>query len=161
MKNKAVFLDRDGVINIDVKNYTWRIEDFHFLPGVFETCITLQEKGYLIIVITNQGGIAKGLYSHEDVEKLHAYMLKRFSENNVNITNVYYCPHHNSVAKCLCRKPGSLMVEKAIARYNIDPVKCWFVGDRQRDIDAGGGAGVKGILVDENDDLSKILSLVK
>jgi D-glycero-D-manno-heptose 1,7-bisphosphate phosphatase len=152
--NKAIFLDRDGVINKDVLNYTWRINDFEFLPGVFKACKTLIKKDYLLVVITNQGGIAKGLYSHKDLEKLHNYMLKRFNEEGISITEIYYCPHHDSTGKCLCRKPGSLLVEKALARYEIDPSASFFIGDRDRDVIAGESAGVKGILTDVNSDLS-------
>jgi D-glycero-D-manno-heptose 1,7-bisphosphate phosphatase len=155
---KAIFLDRDGVINNDVLNYTWRIKDFEFLPGVFEACKTLIKKGYLLIVVTNQGGIARGLYDHGDVEKLHNHMLKLFSEEEISITEIYYCPHHDSTGKCLCRKPGSLLVEKALARFEIDPSSSFFIGDRDRDIIAGESAGVKGILADVNSDLAVTIS---
>ena len=160
MKKKAVFLDRDGVINRDILDYTWRVRDFVFLDGIFDACRNFQEKGYLLIVITNQGGIAKGLYSHNDVKALHDLMTQKFSENGIVITEVYYCPHHDISGKCLCRKPGSLMVEKAIARFNIDPALSFFIGDRDRDTKAGEGAGVRGILVDVNDDLRKVVSWI-
>lgn len=156
MKQKAIFLDRDGVINRDILDYTWQVRDFVFLEGVFEACKELQKKGYLLIVITNQGGIAKGLYTHDDVNKLHELMRKAFREHDITITEIYYCPHHDVTGKCLCRKPGSLLVEKAIARFNIDPSQSYFIGDRERDILAGAGAGVKGIQVEVNDDLRKI-----
>ena len=161
MKQKAVFLDRDGVINRDVLDYTWRIHDFIFLEGVFEACREFQKKGYLLIVITNQGGIAKGLYTHKDVEAINALMRETFEKEGVMITEIYYCPHHDVKGKCLCRKPGSLMVEKALARFDIDPSQSYFIGDRDRDTQAGEGAGVKGILVNVNDDLRKVIPLVK
>jgi D-glycero-D-manno-heptose 1,7-bisphosphate phosphatase len=161
MKNKAIFLDRDGVINRDVLNYTWKISEFHILDGVFETCMELQKRGYLLIVITNQGGIGKGMYKHEDVSILHNHMVSSFKENGILISEVYYCPHHEVSGKCLCRKPGSLLVEKAVARFNIDPAQSYFVGDRDRDIEAGEGAGVKGILVEVNSNLRKTLPLIK
>lgn len=161
MKNKAVFLDRDGVINVDVLNYTWKIENFTFLPGVFEACAEFTKRGFLIIVITNQGGIAKGLYTHQEVQVLHEHMLKEFKAHGVEITEIYYCPHHEVSSKCQCRKPGSLLVEKAIARFDIDPAKSYFIGDRERDIEAGQGAGVKGILVKVNSDLKNTLDLIK
>jgi len=161
MKNKAVFLDRDGVINRDILNYTWRIEDYHFLDGVFETCLELRNKGYMLIVITNQGGIAKEMYTHSDVEKLHHHMIAAFKKEGIVIDEVYYCPHHEITGKCLCRKPGSLLVEKALARFEIDASRSYFVGDRERDTQAGEAAGVKGILVDVNSDLKKILPLIK
>src|SRR5688572_26286768 len=160
MKNKAIFLDRDGVINLDVLNYTWKLNEFTFLPGVFESCRRFQELGYKMIVITNQGGIAKGLYSHEDVEKLHSKMVDSFKEEGVHISEVYYCPHHDAFGKCLCRKPGSLLVEKALARFEIDPALSFFIGDRDRDIMAGEAVGVKGILVEVNSDMRNVLDLI-
>ena len=160
MKNKAVFLDRDGVINRDILDYTWRVRDFVFLDGIFEASRQLQEKGYILIVITNQGGIAKGLYSHEDVNALHELMTRKFSEHGIVLTEIYYCPHHDVAGKCICRKPGSLLVEKAVARFEIDPARSFFIGDRDRDVMAGEGAGVKGILVDVNDDLRKVIGRI-
>jgi D-glycero-D-manno-heptose 1,7-bisphosphate phosphatase len=158
--NKVIFLDRDGVINLDILNYTWRIEDFKFLDGIFEACRLFREKGFQLIVITNQGGIAKGLYGHEDVSRLHAHMIEEFKKNSVDIVEVYYCPHHDDYGKCLCRKPGSLLVEKAVARFDVDPRQSYFIGDKERDVLAGEGAGVKGILVDVNDDLRKVVSRI-
>src|SRR5688572_13187516 len=104
MKRKAIFLDRDGVINLDILNYTWRISDFKILDGVFETCREFVKRGYLIIVITNQGGIAKGLYTHEEVDALHSHLLNQFRKEGVAITEIYYCPHHDAYGKCLYRK---------------------------------------------------------
>jgi D-glycero-D-manno-heptose 1,7-bisphosphate phosphatase len=160
MKQKAIFLDRDGVINRDILHYTWQISEFSFLDGVFEACREFQNRGYLIIVITNQAGIAKGLYSHDDVNALHDYMEAEFANEGIIITQSYYCPHYDAIGKCLCRKPGSLLVEKALARYDIDPVHSWFIGDRERDIEAGAGAGVKGILVEVNTDLRQVLPMI-
>lgn len=157
MKSKAIFLDRDGVINLDVLNYTWRIEDFKILDGVFEACEIFCKAGYLLIIITNQGGIARGMYSHHDVAQLHRHLKQLFTAKHIPIQNIYYCPHHESTGRCLCRKPGSLMVEKAIARYDIDPATSFMIGDRDRDIQAAESTGVKGILVEVNDDLRKVL----
>lgn len=151
--NKAIFLDRDGVINADLHDYTWRISDFRILPCVFEACRKWQSEGYLLIVVTNQGGIAKGLYGHDDVKKLHDHMLSLFSEQGITIHDIYYCPHHPVSGNCLCRKPGSLLVEKALATHHVDPSLSVFIGDRERDMDAGAGAGVAGILVPVNTEL--------
>jgi len=159
--NKAVFLDRDGVINIERGDYTWRIEDFKFNESIFEFLKTLQKKGYLFIIITNQGGISKKLFTHNDVIKLHEFMLNKFSDNDINITDLYYCPHHSNIEKCLCRKPNSLMIEKAIARYNIDIKQSYFIGDSRRDFLAGEKAGVKAIQVKKNSDLNEILQTIK
>ena len=158
MKQKAVFLDRDGVINLDITTYTWRVEDFKILDGVFESCKRFAEAGYKLIVITNQGGIDRGMYTHEDVDRLHRHMIRLFQDQGIELLEIYYCPHYDAVGKCLCRKPGSLLVEKAVARFGIDPAQSWFIGDRERDIESGKGAGVmNGILVDVNDDMRKVL----
>jgi len=159
--NKAIFLDRDGVINIERGDYTWKIEDFKFNKSIFEVLRKLQKKGYLFIIITNQGGISKKLFTHNDVIKLHEFMFAKFSDNNINITDLYYCPHHSNIEKCLCRKPNSLMIEKAIARYNIDIKQSYFIGDSRRDFLAGEKAGVKAIQVKKNSDLNEILQTIK
>lgn len=148
--NKAAFLDRDGVINLDVQDYTSKKKDFHFLPGVFEGLKALQKKGYLLIIITNQGGIAKGLYTKEDVEILHKWMKNELSKKGIEITEIYFCPHHDVSGKCLCRKPGSQMLEKAIARFNIEVAQSFFMGDKETDVQAAIAAGVKPVKVRVN-----------
>lgn len=147
---KAIFLDRDGVINRERGDYTWRWQDFEILPGVVEGLKSLQDKGYLLIVITNQAGIAKNLYTKEDVESLHNQLSQELTKSGVELTEIYYCPHHTDFGKCLCRKPGSLLVEKAIARFNVDAKTSIFIGDKPRDIEAAERAGVKGVLVEAN-----------
>lgn len=155
---KVVFLDRDGVVNKDRMDYTWRIEDFEILPNVIQGCEKLQDLGYEIILITNQGGIAKGLYNHEDVDKLHQHMIHIFKNAGVSILEIYYCPHHTDYGKCLCRKPGSLLVEKAIARFDIDINVSFFIGDMERDMDAAKGADITGRLVQSNSDFMSNLN---
>jgi D-glycero-D-manno-heptose 1,7-bisphosphate phosphatase len=160
-KNKAIFLDRDGVINKDNADYTFRISDFEFVSGIFKALKILQEKKYLLIVISNQAGIARNVYSHNDVEHLHEYMLKQFEAENIHITEIYYCPHYTENGRCICRKPDSLLLEKAIARFDIDPSQSYFIGDRDRDIEAGKNVNVKGIKVESDADLRNILHLIK
>jgi D-glycero-D-manno-heptose 1,7-bisphosphate phosphatase len=157
--NKAVFLDRDGVINVE-RGYTSTLEDFKILPDVFEVLQLFQQKGYLLIVISNQGGIAKGLYSIADVEVLHSFMTKEMKKNNITLTEIYYCQHHPDVTHCICRKPDSLFVEKALARFNIDAGKSYFIGDKERDIQAAEKGGVKGILIQANSSLKDILDII-
>ena len=149
-RNKAIFLDRDGVINHDPGDYTRSLEEFNILPTVFETLKKLDEAGYLLVLITNQGGIAKGLYSHDDVNEIHTYLMEKCIEHGFRLTDVYYSPHHPNFGESLSRKPGSLMIEKACAKYDIDPAKSWMVGDKVRDLEAGEGAGVKGVLLTVN-----------
>lgn len=158
--NKAIFLDRDGIIN-EEHGYTYRLEDFVILPDLIEVLQLLQEQGFLLIIVTNQSGIAKKLYKQEDVEVVHEYLLKQFEANNITISEVYYCVHHPDVSRCICRKPDSLFVEKALSRFNIDPSKSYFIGDKERDAQAGEKAGVHGIQVESNSSLKLILDQLK
>jgi len=154
--NKAVFFDRDGVINKERGDYTFRIDDFIINEGVFDSMRLLSAKNYLLFIITNQGGISKGVYSMDDVEKLHKHMLSLFIKETIRIEKIFLCPHHHENENCLCRKPGSLLIEKALAIYNIDPLKSYFIGDRDRDIMAAQNAGVTGIKVESNQDITNI-----
>lgn len=145
MNSKAcVFLDRDGVLNEERGEYSYRLEDFKIIEGVKEALQTLKDAGYLLIVITNQAGIAKGLYTAGDVMRCHEYLQ---DETGDLIDDIYFCPHHPVTTESLLRKPDSLMLEKAIAKHGIDPAKSWMVGDSERDIIAADKVGVKGILV--------------
>ena len=158
--NKAIFLDRDGVINEEVGDYVYELENLVIIEGLAETLLALQEKGFLLIVITNQSGIAKGIYGHKEVEAIHNSILKDLKGKGIEITAFYYCPHHPDHSKCLCRKPGSMMVEKAIAQFNIDPSASYFVGDRDRDVEAGEAAGVKGVKIVANTGLQPLMDLL-
>jgi len=151
--NKAILLDRDGVINRERNDYTFQIEDFEILPDIFEALRLLQKAGYLLIIISNQSGIGRGLFTIEDTEKMHAYLLEKLNEQNIRIEEIYYCVHHPETGSCLCRKPDSLNVEKALARFNIDPALSYFIGDKERDTLAGEKVGVKGILIESNSSL--------
>jgi len=156
MKTKAVFLDRDGVINNGDLYYTFQIKDFIFNDGVIEALQLLNKHNYLLIIITNQGGISKGEYSKSDVDILHNYMLSELQTQNINIAEVYYCPHHDSLENCICRKPNSGNIEKAIARFNIDPSKSFLIGDGERDILAGNKAGLQSFKINKNENIVNI-----
>ncbi len=156
---KAVFLDRDGVINVE-RGYTHRLEDFVILPDLMEVLQLLQKRGYLLIVVSNQSGIAKGLYKQLEVEILHKFMVDEFTKNGITLSEIYYCVHHPDISKCICRKPDSLFVEKALARFNIDAKKSYFIGDKERDTEAAKKAGVKGILIEANISLKTILNQI-
>ena len=159
--NKAVFLDRDGVLNKELGDYVCKFEEFHVLEHNFKALKELQDQGYLLIVITNQGGIAKGWYNETALAKMHEHLISCYKENGVEIKEIYYCRHHPMYnGNCLCRKPGSLMLEKAIARYNIDKTKSYFIGDRERDVLAGQAAGVTGILIDSDQPISEVMHLI-
>lgn len=154
---KAIFLDRDGVINHDPGDYTTSLKEFEILPTVMEALKKMQEKGYKLILITNQGGIAKGIYSESTVREIHDYFTRKCSENGIEITAIYFSPHHDNFGRSLSRKPGSLMVERALARYNIDPERSYIIGDKHRDLQAGEGAGVKGIKIETNSPLIDVV----
>ncbi|MDZ4714535.1 MAG: HAD-IIIA family hydrolase [Cytophagales bacterium] len=129
--NQCVFLDRDGVLNEDNPNYTFDVEKFKILQGVPEGLRLLRKNDFILVVITNQSGISQGLYSADQMRACHAYLQ---SHCDGAIQNFYFSPYHPSVTESLSRKPGSLMFERAIARYRIDPSRSWMVGDRGRDI---------------------------
>jgi D-glycero-D-manno-heptose 1,7-bisphosphate phosphatase len=155
--NKAVFLDRDGVINKSNLYYTFKKEDFIFNDGLIDSLKVIQQKGYMLFVITNQSGVAKGLYTNDDVESTHNYMTEQLQKNNIKISEVYHCPHHPDYSNCICRKPDSLLLEKIISRFDISSEQSYFIGDRQRDIDAAQKVNIKGILVEENSSILNIL----
>lgn len=154
--NKAVFLDRDGVINRELGHYCETVEDFEILEDVGSAIKALKDAGFLVIAISNQGGIAKGLYAEADVNAMHAKLCDYLSKYDTAIDDFYFCPHHDSVNKCLCRKPNSLMIEKAMAMYDINPSQSYMIGDGKRDIEAAERAGVKGILIESNSGILEI-----
>ena len=159
--NKAVFLDRDGVLNQELGDYVCRLEDFKILEHNYPALLELQSRGYLLIVITNQGGLAKGWYTEEVLEAMHRQLTERYNAQGIHLSAIYYCRHHPEYnGKCLCRKPGSLLLEKAAARFNVDPAKSYFIGDRERDIIAGQAAGLPGILIDSDQPIGEVLHLI-
>ena len=137
---KAVFLDRDGVINLD-KAYVSKIEDFEFCEGVFEALKHFQNLGYLLIIVTNQSGIGRGYYSEEAFQKLTEWMQKEFLHVKIKIDAIYHCPHAPE-AYCACRKPKSGMFLKAIEDFDIDVKNSWMIGDKPSDIEAANSAGI-------------------
>ena len=139
-KNKCVFLDRDGVLNRERGDYTYKLEEFEVLPHVPEALSLLKENGFLLVVVTNQAGVAKGLYRREDVLACHQ---KLQDACEALIDAIYYAPGHPSSSESLSRKPDSLLFEKAIARFNIDPDASWMVGDSLRDLQAAAKVGVQ------------------
>jgi D-glycero-D-manno-heptose 1,7-bisphosphate phosphatase len=157
--NKAIFLDRDGVINRnDDHYYVYSPGDFVINEGIMEFMQDVQKRGYLLIIISNQGGISKGLYTRNDTEGLHELLLEQCRRNNISISEIYYCPHSSKVEKCLCRKPLPLMLEKAMARFGIDPGQSWFIGDADRDSQAGKAAGLRTLQVKSNENLLPYLN---
>ena len=145
--SKALFLDRDGIINVD-HGYVHKIEDFEFVDGIFELCQSAVKKGYQIFVITNQAGIARGFYDIAMFEKLTQWMVAAFAGHGVAVTKVYYCPHHPSkgvnefVMPCQCRKPAPGMVLQAQQEFTIDIKESIFIGDKISDMQAASNAGI-------------------
>ncbi|MFM1835983.1 MAG: D-glycero-beta-D-manno-heptose 1,7-bisphosphate 7-phosphatase [Bacteroidota bacterium] len=136
-------MDRDGVLNVDRVDYVYRMEEFIIPPGVGEALRALKDAGYLLIVITNQSGIAKGIYQREDVYLIHNAIQEG---TGVELDDIYFCPYHEKFdSHSLTRKPGSLMIEKAAAKYEVDMEASWMVGDHERDITAGTRAGLRTI----------------
>ena len=145
---KALFLDRDGIINID-HGYVHKIEDFEFIDGIFELCRLAIAKGYQIFVITNQAGIARGYYDQATFEALSQWMVNAFAEQAITITKVYYCPHHPTkgvnefVMSCNCRKPEPGMIIQAEKEFSLTLAESVFIGDKVSDMQAAGNAGIK------------------
>ena len=142
--SKCVFLDRDGVLNEDDPNYTYELSKFKILPGVPEALRLIKQQGFLLIVVTNQSGIAKGLYSIEQMNACHEY-LERHCDHSID--KFYFSPYHKTVTNSLLTKPDSLMFERAIAKFNIDISKSWMVGDRGRDLIPARKLGIKTIQI--------------
>ncbi|QEC53693.1 D-glycero-D-manno-heptose 1,7-bisphosphate phosphatase [Anseongella ginsenosidimutans] len=156
--NKAVFLDRDGVLNRELGDYVCRLEDFEVLPDVAKALRILRDRGFLLIVVTNQGGIAKGWYSHEVLHRMHEKLREELSREGVTLSEIYYSPQHPlHTGNSLCRKPGSLMLEKALARFDIDPSRSYLIGDRERDVEAAEKVGIHGILIESDQSLLSIM----
>jgi len=161
---KALFLDRDGVINVE-KDYLYKIEDFEFIDGIFELCRHYTELGYLIIVVTNQSGIAREYYNIDDFNRLTLWMQNEFLKRDIRLQKVYFCPHHPDISgECSCRKPKPGMLLSAQKEFDIDMKNSILIGDKERDIEAGLNAGLsQTYLFDEADEIldSKATEIVK
>jgi len=165
MRNKAVFLDRDGVINRD-DGYVYLWRDFVLLDGVVEALKNIQSKNYLIFIVTNQSGIARGFYRESDVEKLHQNLKDEFFLYGINIAGIRFCPHHPEgvivryTVDCNCRKPRPGMLYELGESFNVDFAKSYMIGDKESDVYAGTHAGIKNsyLLGDERGDFNSLLS---
>ena len=145
---RAVFLDRDGVINVKAPEgqYIARWEDFRFLPRVSEAITLLNEAQFSPVVVSNQRCVATGLVSQEAVERIHQQMLDHLKNLNAHIAAVYFCPHDN-LPVCACRKPAPGMLLQAAAELSLDLANSWMVGDSDVDIEAGRRAGCKTVRI--------------
>ena len=145
MSKKAIFLDRDGVINKEV-NYLYKIENFEFINGIFESCLYFQNLGYIIIIITNQSGISREFYSDNDYQKLSAWMLEEFSKHGIIIQDTFYCPH-GPESNCRCRKPKPGMFIEAKKKHNINMKESWMIGDSEIDIRSANDADIQNTIL--------------
>jgi len=160
MAIKTIFLDRDGVINKDV-NYAYKIVDFEFIDGIFEVCIYFQNLGYKIIIVTNQSGISRGYYSENDFQTITNWMLAQFKKNDINILDVFHCPHSPD-SHCNCRKPKPGMLLNAKHKHNINMQNSWIIGDKETDIIAGISSGITNtILVKSGHKIDELNSKAK
>lgn len=150
--DRVIFLDRDGTINEEVE-YLHRPEDLRILPGVAEAIRRLRERGFFIVVVTNQAGVARGYYEEEDVVTLHRCLNERLKAQGAAIDHFFYCPHHpvHGIGKyktaCSCRKPGTGMFLMAEEYYQVDKGHSYMIGDKLLDVEAGHHYGVKSVLV--------------
>lgn len=130
-KNKAIFIDRDGVINRERGEYTFKVTDFEIMPGVVEGLKKLKQAGFKLIIITNQAGISRGLYTRKDMQNCHNFL---HQQTGGIIDAIYYCPWHPTISKSLSRKPATLMFERAISKYEINTEHSFMIGDKDRDL---------------------------
>lgn len=166
MKHKAIFFDRDGVLNTD-KGYLYKIEDLEWVEGALQALAYAREQGYLVFVVTNQSGIARGYYTVQDMQKLHEYMQKVAQKNGGRIEKIYYCPHlkEGTVAEyaidCDCRKPKPGLILKACKEYDIDLEASLLIGDKQRDVESAEAAGIKGYLFEQGSLLDFVKQIIE
>ncbi|KAF6245790.1 HAD family hydrolase [Nitrosopumilus sp. b2] len=158
--NKAVFLDRDGVINKEKKTYVKTIDDLEIFDNISSCIQKLKKNNFLVIVITNQSAIGRGLIDVEKLNEIHEEIQNHLAKSNTKIDAFYFCPHHPD-ENCLCRKPQPELIIKASNDYDIDLQSSWIIGDNDSDVLAGHNAGCKGIKTDNSNLPSAIEKILK
>jgi D-glycero-D-manno-heptose 1,7-bisphosphate phosphatase len=153
MDTKLIVLDRDGVLNQERGEHTYRPQDLAMVEGIGEALALLAGEGFQFAVATNQSGIALGLYTLGQMHQIHEAIASYLGQYGVCIAAFYYCPHHPSAGKCLCRKPNSGMLERAVARLGAQVAQSWMIGDKHRDVEAGSRIGLNTLLIPSNSDL--------
>jgi len=154
--NPAIFLDRDGTINIE-KNYLYQIKQFEYIDGAIEALQLFARMGFMLVIITNQSGIARGYYTDQDFGQLSRWMLEDLSSKGIKIQKIYYCPHYQKgnipqyAVPCNCRKPGTGLFWQAEKDLEIDMENSYAIGDKPRDLAICTESGVQGILLDGRD----------
>jgi len=160
----AAFLDRDGVLNVE-KGYVFKVEDFEWQQGAIEAVKLLNEKGYYVFVVTNQSGIARGMYTEDNMKKLHDFMQEQLAAQGAKIDAFYHCPHHPEgklfkyASFCDCRKPKPGMIFQAMDNHEVDTSKSFLIGDKPTDVRAAENAGIKGYLYSDGD-LSELVKSI-
>ena len=155
--NKVIFLDRDGVINREIGNYVYNLKNFVINDGLEQALDIWSREGYSFVIVTNQGGISKGLYHKNDVEDINVFLRNWFESRKLNLLNILYCPHHNAIEHCICRKPDSLMLEKIIARYAVSVEHSFMIGDSYRDVKAANKVGLRAFKIKANSNLNEFI----
>ena len=154
---KAIFLDRDGVINLEKKDYVKSIKEFEIMDNVPKAIIELKKKGFLVIIITNQSAINRGLLTIKILNEIHNYLQEILKDNNTSVDDFYFCPHRPD-ENCKCRKPNPGMLFKAVQEHDIDMNQSFMIGDSLTDIQAAQKAGCEGILLNQNQTLLEIVT---
>lgn len=153
MSHRAVFIDRDGTL-VEARHYPSRPQDLILYNGICEELRILQERGFKLVLITNQSGIARGYFSEADLARMHDSLRSELESHGVSIDAIYYCPHHDEgviehlAVACDCRKPAPGMLLRAARELDLDLQQSWFVGDILDDVEAGNRAGCRTVLVD-------------
>ena len=148
-KTNAIFLDRDGVLNKERKDYVKNVNELEIINEIETPLKLLKKKGYLLIVITNQSAINRGYTTHESVKKIHSKLNTYLEKFDVHIDKFYYCPHRPN-ENCYCRKPKPGLLQQAILELNIDLNSSWMIGDSDSDIEAADSIGCKAIKINDN-----------
>ncbi|HEX6484362.1 MAG TPA: HAD family hydrolase [Ktedonobacteraceae bacterium] len=153
MKRSALFLDRDGTL-VYPRHYPSSPQELHLYEGIGAALKAFQDRGFCLVMVTNQAGIARGYFTEEDLERMHIYLAEELAKSGVLLDAIYYCPHHPDgvvaelAIRCDCRKPQPGMLLRAAKDLELDLQSSWFVGDILDDIEAGNRAGCRTVLVD-------------
>lgn len=161
MSRKALFLDRDGVLISNAEHYyIWEQKQVEFIDGIFDNLKKLVHQGFQLFIVSNQGGISRGIYSKSDILKLHESLIQTLRQNDIDIQEIAFCPHHPEIENCLCRKPDSLMIDRLIAKYRINREESFFIGDSETDMEAAKMAGISGIKIPPNQNMFPYISFL-
>jgi len=156
MKNKAVFLDRDGVINKKRIDHVKSVDEFKIFSNVGDAIKLLRDKGYLVIIITNQSVIGRNIISEKKLDEIHIELKNYLKQSNTYVDSIYYCPHIPE-QNCDCRKPKPGLIFEACQDFDIDLKNSYFIGDSISDLDAARNAGCKGILLKQHQNLFELV----